>query len=864
MSSDTTANDDDRPREIDIFSVAVELEGDEYHRYLSDACRDDSAMRRRIESLIAVDRQAEQNDFLAPASQNLIDKLETDVGFSMVGRSFGPFTIIREIGRGGMGAVFLAERLEGYEQHVAIKVLHNGLGRDEMTRRFRDEVQFTAALGKHPGIASLIDAGTTDDGIVYLVMDYVDGVRIDQFCDQEEVDLRGRLELFLQVCDAVQFAHRNTVIHRDLKPSNILVTPEHQVVLIDFGIAKLTASQPGSDRDTTSTVFRVLTPAYASPEQARGEPPTTSTDVYSLGVVLYVLLTGRAPYEIDTSDPSRLADHLEHVKPLLPHIAVEKPIAAIGEPDAAEIARKRKVSPTRLRRLLASDLGTIVLMAIRKEPARRYGSVDQFADDIRRFLAGHTVRARKDTLRYRVETFVRRNRFAVATSVVTVLALVAAVVGTGTQWARAERERRNADLHARAASAEAERASRLAMRESAARRDAQQAEREARESARAARLQAATARQVSDFMVGLFQQSEPLGMMGYEFGSSGIESNEPSVRDLLERGTAMIRSRLSDKPAVRSALMTQIARVYMGLGSLEKAEGLLDSAIRLQRSSDPVLPGDLADTLSTMGMARYVQGRYEESKSLFREAIEITDRAFGPDSPQGANMKLAYALITVESPRAADEWLAAGEMISDVVRIRRRQEDASPYEMAIALTGQAIFKRTEGYNVEAIALLAEAGRYLAEAPNGGLYATTMMLTISATINWQIGNNDQAYREAEEALQMTKRIAGASHPIVNYIQVDQAKRMYKAGKYEQAESYLRDGIRSARQAYGRQPRTAIALSILGSQLLQRGVQLDEAVDLLDEAVEIMGETLGPENERTQNIVALRDEAVRRIQ
>ncbi|MGB7346783.1 MAG: protein kinase [Pirellulaceae bacterium] len=856
MATDKVNGQPNADREMEIFSTAIELDDAARDAYLLQACGDDSSLLDRVRLLVQRDHQSEQSDFLAPVVLDLNSTLTKPLlprsGNPLISRKIGPFTIMREIGRGGMGSVYLAQRNEGPTQQVAIKVLRMGIDHEEMTRRFRDEAQFTAELGKHPNIATLIDAGTTDDGIAYLVMDFVDGIRIDEFCDQNELNVQQRLELFLSVCDAVQFAHRNAIIHRDIKPSNVLVTADGQVKLIDFGIAKLTQPKPGFQSEDTQTQFRVMTPAYASPEQARGETPTTSTDVYSLGVVLYGLLTGRAPYEIDTADPGQLVRMIQQVQPLHPQLAVGKPVSLADNVSEEDIAKKRCMTPTRLKRELAGDLGTIVLMSLRKEASRRYITVDQFSEDIRRFLSGHTVRACKDTLGYRVRKFVRRNRIAVAMSAVLLASLVAGVIGTGTQWLRAEKATKRAEEKATQAVAAASRANRLAQSEAVARKEAQRSEQRSELAAQEARRQASTAQEVSDFMVSIFQQTDRLGVLGYQFGSRPDQPNDPTVRELLNRGAQMIETKLQDQPVVRASLMTEISRVYLGLGSLDRAIELLQPAIEIHRRSGVAKGEELADALTTLGLARYIQGRYDQSKSLLLEAIEIRNRVHGANSPETANEKLMYGLVALESSRSdVKQWGAAGKVIREVVQIRSNQENVDPYEMAITLTGDAIFSRTEGNISQAFSSLAKAGVYLSQTRDGGIYAKASMLTINSTINWQIGENELAYQQVQEVMQLTKSVLGEMHPIVNYIQVDQSVRMFQAGEHEKAEAFLREGLALARKAYGREPRTANALRILGTQLMKRK-RNDEAKRVLAESLEILTETLGEDHIRTNEV------------
>ena len=360
--------------------------------FVKIACGDDEGLREEIEALLAADADA-ADDFLHPNEVNVKDQLNRPVEDHLVGQSFGNYRLERRIGRGGMGNVYLAVRTEGFRQRVAIKVLKRGMDTDEILQRFRREIRVQAALSKHPNIAAMHDAGTTSDGLPYFVMEYVDGQRIDQYCDDKQLSVRQRLELFRAVCSAVHVAHQHTVIHRDLKPGNILVTPDGRTKLIDFGIAKLTAPELNEVTATpTRTESRLLTPDYASPEQARGGNITTATDIYSLGVILYELLSGHRPYktgEIAVFDLHRMI--CEH-EPDKPSVVAGRPVRRSAETEelpAELIAERRHASPRQLGRQLRGDLDNII-----KNPDRRYATVEQFSEDIGRHLSGLPVDAR--------------------------------------------------------------------------------------------------------------------------------------------------------------------------------------------------------------------------------------------------------------------------------------------------------------------------------------------------------------------------------------------------------------------------------------------------------------------------------------
>ena len=369
----------------------------------------------------------------------------------------GPYRLVEEIGRGGMGTVYLAVRSDdAFQKRVALKVLKRGMDTDAIVRRFRNERQILASLD-HPFISGLFDGGTTPDGLPYFAMEFVEGQPIDEYCDAHHLDTTARLQMFMKICAAVQYAHQNLIIHRDIKPANVLVTADGTPKLLDFGIAKLlNPDLHGQALAPTVEGSPLMTPEYASPEQVRGEVVTTATDVYSLGMLLYELLTGRRPYQLTSRTPAEIARVVCNSVPERPSTAVTRtsPIgtgaeAVTGATDQADspagAERPRTSDPQRLRRRLAGDLDNIVLKALSKEPARRYVSVDQFAEDIRRHLAGMPVIARKDTIGYRTAKFIRRNRAGVAAATLILGALVAGIVGTTWQARAARRERARAE-----------------------------------------------------------------------------------------------------------------------------------------------------------------------------------------------------------------------------------------------------------------------------------------------------------------------------------------------------------------------------------------------------------------------------------
>ena len=405
--------------------------------FLADACGADAELREALDSLLAHQDSAEHFldvPAIEVAAQTRFDS-EAASTMSMEGRRLGAYRILHEIGRGGTGSVYLADRAdETFHKRVAIKIIRPGFEDLAIIRRFRQEREILAALD-HPTIARVIDGGSTVQGLPYFVMDYVDGQPIDVWCDEHKADVTRRLELFCAVCSGVQHAHEHLVLHRDLKPANIFVTADAGVKLLDFGIAKLLASETVSGTSgEPATATRVMTPAYASPEQVRGEPLSVTSDVYALGVVLYELLTGHWPYRSKSGLLHEVARAICEEEPTVPSVVVGRAQEGPGEigatPAPETVSEVRGGTPAQLRRRLDGDLDQIVLKALDKNPARRYRSVEQFSEDVRRHLEGSPVAARKATYRYRSGKFIRRHRLGTVTAFLAMMALQVSVMTT--------------------------------------------------------------------------------------------------------------------------------------------------------------------------------------------------------------------------------------------------------------------------------------------------------------------------------------------------------------------------------------------------------------------------------------------------
>ncbi len=436
----------------ELLGPVLELDPAKRADYLDQVCGNDAELRMDLERLLDTGEEAGAEFLSHPAilrefAPDLPQQVET-----WIGHRIGSYELVEEIGVGGMGEVYRAVRADDeYRKEVAIKLVRSGQDSGFVLHRFKNERQILAGLD-HPNIARLLDGGTTEQGLPYFVMEFIEGQRIDEYCDARKLATTERLKLFLQVCSAVQYAHQRLIIHRDLKPGNILVTAEGVPKLLDFGIAKiLQSSETAGQPEQTISLFRLLTPEYASPEQVKSEPITTASDVYSLGVVLYELLTGRAPYCVATHTPHEISRAVCEADAEKPSAAVRHTLVPVDDREqeksagAAALSAVRGSSPEKLSKRLNGDLDNIVLMALRKEPQRRYVSVDQFAQDIRRHLEHLPVIARKDTSAYRASKFITRHKAGVAATGLVLIALLAGFTATIREARIAEANRQRAE-----------------------------------------------------------------------------------------------------------------------------------------------------------------------------------------------------------------------------------------------------------------------------------------------------------------------------------------------------------------------------------------------------------------------------------
>jgi serine/threonine protein kinase len=705
-----------------------------------------------------------------------------DASVPETGKRIGPYRLLHVIGEGGMGEVWLAEQTWPVERKVALKLIKAGMDTRQVVLRFESERQ-ALALMDHPAIAKVFDAGSTDEGRPYFVMEHVAGVPITEFCDTERLSTEERLALFVRVCDGVQHAHQKAILHRDLKPSNVQVARvdgEPQPKIIDFGISKALGER-GLASPALATEVGVLlgTPEYMSPEQAEalGADVDTRADVYSLGVMLYQLLTGSLPFP---SSDLRSQSH-DEIRRILREVDPARPsnrVATLGDA-AADVARNRQTEPGELRRILSGDLDAIALKAMDKDRGRRYGSASDLAADIGRYLQHEPVLARAPSRAYRVTKYIRRHRAAVAVTG-TLLTLLLAFAGT----------------------------------------TAVQARRIARERDRANR-EAVAAQHVSDFLVHMFNVSNP----------SEARGNSITARQILDRASGEVGTGLVGDPELQARMMDTIGQVYLSLGLSTRAEALLEQALAIRRR---IVGPEARETLGSshrLAMAQLQQGRTGDAESLLRETLQIRRRVLGPADPDTlASMRsLAWTLQT--QGRLAE----AEQLQRDALALGRTVLGAESQETLMSRINLGWLLQQEGKYPEAEALQSETldiqRRILGlDHPDTLASATNLAGTLFSS-----GKIAAAEKLQRETLAIQQRVLGPEHPETLLAANNLAITLAAEQQLSEAEKLHRETLGTRRRTLGAEhPETGKSEYNLACVLALGGRQ-PEAISLLADAL-----------------------------
>lgn len=765
-------------RVAEVLDAVLEAPAERRGLLLDEQCGADSALRAEVEALLSsLDRG---DGFLDDAAVSYLAPLLEGGGpdearGAETGRRIGSFRVVREIGRGGMGAVFLAEREDPeLRQRVAIKLLHEGARSGQALQRFVEERRILASLD-HPDIARLVDGGLTDAGVPWFAMEYVEGVPLDRYCDARGLGVEERIALFCRVCDTVQFAHRNLVVHRDLKPSNILVTEEGQPKLLDFGIAKLLGDPTGSE-ELTGPGHRLMTRGYASPEQLRGERISTSSDVYALGVVLYLLLTGKHPHHRggEAIEVSRAS--VEH-QPEPPSRCVAR--AAATDPQRAALARR-----------LRGDLDAVVLKAMCPSPDERYPSADRLATDLRRHLRGLPVSARADTRWYRVRTFVRRNRVSVALTGAAATLLLGFSALTAVQAGRIATERDRAQqveafLLGLLYDADPHRADGQAMtvRElldngtSQLRAGAPEAP-EARSRLFFALGKAYHGLGEYDRAIELLDSSYVLlrGLRGETHPEAISVANQ--LADVLRFAGRYDAARelygviLAARRAEHGDQSTEVARSLNGLamvlrmqGRYDEAERLLREALAIDRSRVAVEPAALTQSLNNLGHVMRERGELAAAEALHRESLAARRALWGPE-----HFEVSVSLSNLAGVlRDRGDYAAADSVFRQALELRRRLVGEQHPDVAMDRAGYARLLHLRGETAAAESLYRQAlGVQRRALPQGHPFTATTLLGLGRLLV-DAGRPAEAEPLLREALDIRERVLPREHS-----QVDEAR------------------------------------------------------------------------------------------
>jgi tetratricopeptide (TPR) repeat protein/predicted Ser/Thr protein kinase len=775
-------------RVAEVVEAALERNPAERRQFVDEACRNDADLRREIESLLGFQEKA-RNFIETPAYEVASKILVEGDGELKSGQILGDYKVLSLLGEGGMGEVYLVEDTK-LERRVAIKVVKHGAGSASALRHWYKEEKILGGLN-HPNIARLYGVGMTPSGLPYFVMEYVDGHRLDHYCQEEHLSIQDRLSLFRKICSAVTYAHQNLIIHRDIKPANIRVTSGGEPKLLDFGIAKLLDPESSSVGEMTMTLAAMMTPEYASPEQVRGEPMTTASDIYSLGVILYELLAGQRPYRIKTRSPAEIARAITEQEPARPSTAIARGNGS---------SKSQIPNP----KMLRGDLDNIVLKAMRKEPQHRYASVGQFSEDVLRHLQGRTVIAHKDTMGYRTRKFVARHKAGVSAATLIVLSLVAGVVATFWQTTLARHQ------------------ANIATRE--------------RDHAQHERLKA---ERINTFLQRMLSFSNQSITSAWPVA----EKRDVTINEMLDQITPKVEAELSDQPDVRAQVERTIGGAYASQGRYDLAERNLRAALNAETQLYGEESLEAADTMSELGVLCYRQLRYDESSSLLEKAVAAYRKQRQANAPGYNAAKFALALKYLGvikayqiDPYAGKPLLAEALQVSLSANLKGDERGVLAFNKTDAGANMVYTGEVE----KGEALLREAlaeYRQISNRPRWEQGSTLTHLGAAAMIKRQF---DEAQKFLQEGEQIFREILGdkSSYLVANLSR--QAAVLLEKNDLNAAEAKAREALKMARDCSPEQSLWWEApVAALGKILIKSG-RAREGEDYLRQALAILEE------------------------
>lgn len=712
-----------------ILEDALRIEPQGRAAFLDSACGSDHALRAEIESLIASDEEA-GSQFLAGTAADILELTPATSPLRAQPKVIGHYRLIEEIGRGGMGQVWLAEQTAPVQRRVALKLIKGGMYDEEVLKRFQLERQ-SLAIMDHRFIAKVFDAGATPDGQPYFVMEYVPGVPITEYCDQKRLSIRDRLDLFIEVCEGVQHAHQKAIIHRDLKPANILVVEvDGKAVprIIDFGLAKTMGTEVASMHTRFGSF--VGTPGYMSPEQydSSARDIDTRTDVYSLGVVLYVLLTGSLPFDTQLWKDwpfDKVLQRLREEDPLRPSgtVSTDRQISST-------VAGARGTSPKQLVSLLHGDLDWITMKAVEKDRTRRYGTPSDLAADVSRYLKSEPITARPASVSYRLQKYVRRHSYGVAGVTVFVGLLVAFAVMQNIQLNKIRRERDRED-------------------------------------------------RIAEFMTGMFKVSDPREKVG----------GKVTAQELLDKAAKDIDTGLAKDQEFQSRMMYVMGRAYMNLGLYPEARSLFERGIKISGS---VLGQEHKDTLhmtGDLGWTLFEEGRLSEAESLQRRLLDTERRVLGPEDQDTLGTMGNLAITLCEEGRCSEAVKLGREQLD----IKRRLFGLEDFYTLVSMDNLAIMLARSDQLTEAEKLEKETLEIQLRVFGRENLGTISTMTDMADIERDLGRNEEALKLYRETLDLEQRVLGPEQPEAAVTRYSLACILARLGQTEESVSNLRYAI-----------------------------------------------------------------------
>jgi serine/threonine protein kinase/tetratricopeptide (TPR) repeat protein len=819
-------------RTWDVFFAALERPLEERAQFVAAACGDDAELRGTVVRLLIAHEQSP--DFLRAPSTLLAELAANDEDDdALIGRRIGRYRIVRRIGSGGMGSVYEAEQESPVRRAVALKLVKLGMDTREVVARFEAERQ-ALALMSHTNIARVLDAGASDDGRPFFVMELVSGVPLTEYCDTHRLTVRRRIELFVAVCEGVQHAHHKGVIHRDLKPSNVLVSLEGETPvpkIIDFGVAKAVGVSLGDATLHTKLGLLIGTPAYMSPEQFHpdGADVDTRTDVYGLCVLLYELLTGAVPFDAATLRREGIAA----MQRLIAETDAPRPSVRLARMEPAEaerIAELRATRPRELARLLAPELDWIALKGLAKQRHERYATPGDLAADLRSALSNRPVNARPPTLRYRARKLVQRHRLGVGVAATASVVLIAFAATMTVQSLRLQRALGVAEVQG----TRAEQVSSFLVDLLAA------------SDPRVASGETLTVRQLLDIgseRIGAAMAGQPevkarlLETMGGAYRELGVYDR---ARALTEQALAVQRANVRADPAVTGALLNRLGEIAHDEGDLERAEQLYGEGLAALRAA-PRSERPLAETLNNLLVVRLDAGRYAEAIEPGLEALALAERAFGVVSGETADMMVdlgrAYSLN--------GDFERAGRYYAEGIARSRRAHGAGHHALAADLNSYALFLRARSRFGEAAALLEEALEiYRRTLGADHMYTLATRLNL-ATVLGVSARAPEAEAILRDVLRALRAQFGADYPMAATAEMQLGVVLYVQGRAAEAEAVFRTALARDRRLQADHPNVATSLTWLGASLRDVG-RLEEAERAHREALERRIAVLGSEH------------------